>query len=156
MLSRELDNLLANLAKIERGIARVYEYLSKQEAFTPPVRRFWKTIMEEERVHEKIFNDIRERARVDDSFHIEIDTDLETLKGIVQKLNMLLEDMKKSNVSESRAYSFGATIEIEIDEANFLKKIKANDPEITKRLNRIDSETQKHRAMMVNYSRGIR
>ncbi|MFO7598725.1 MAG: hypothetical protein R6X27_02820 [Candidatus Desulfacyla sp.] len=156
MISPKIDNLLVNLAKIERGIARVYEYLSKLETFTPPVRRFWKTIMEEELVHEKIFKDIRERARVDDSFQIEIDTDLDELKGIVQKLNTLLDDIKKSAVSESQAYSFGATIEVEIDEANFLKKIKANDPEITKRLNRVDSETQKHRVMMVNYSRGLR
>jgi hypothetical protein len=64
--------------------------------------------------------------------------------------------VKKTDVSESEAYPFGATIEVEIDEANFLKKIKTNDPEIAKKLNRIDSETQRHRVMMVNYSRGIR
>lgn len=156
MLSRKSDNLLVNLAKIERGIARVYEYLSKLETFTPPVRRFWGAIMEEELVHEKIFKDIREKAIADDSFEIEIDTDLDELKAIVQKLNTLLENMKTSDVSEGEAYSFGATIEVEIDEANFLKRITANDPAITKMINRIDSETQKHRVMMVNYSRGIR
>jgi hypothetical protein len=64
--------------------------------------------------------------------------------------------VKKSDVSECEAYSFGATIEAEIDEASFLKKVKTNDPEITKMLNRIGSETQKHRVMMVNYSRGMR
>ena len=156
MLSRNLDNLLVNLAKIERGLARVYEYLSKFETFTSPVRRFWKTIMEEELVHEKIFKDIRERARVEDSFQIEINTDLDELKAFVHKLNTLLADIKKSDVSESEAYSFGATIEVEIDEANFLKRVKTNDPEISKMLKRIDSETQKHRVMMVNYLRGIR
>jgi len=156
MLSCRMDNLLVNLAKIERGIARVYEYLSKLETFTPPVRRFWKTIMEEELVHEKIFKDIRERARVDDSFQIEIDTDLDELKAIVQKLNTLLENIKNSDVSECEAYSFGATIEVEIDEANFLNMIRTNDPKITQWVKRIASETKKHRVMMVNYSRGIR
>lgn len=156
MLSGKTDNLLANLAKIERGIARVYEYLSKLETFTPPVKRFWGNIMEEELVHEKIFLDIRERARSDDSFEIEIDTDLNELKAIVEKLNTLLKTIKNSDVSESQAYSFGAAIEVEIDEANFLKRIKANDAEITKKLKRVDSDTQKHRVMMVNYSRGIR
>ncbi|MDQ1333147.1 MAG: hypothetical protein QG552_97 [Thermodesulfobacteriota bacterium] len=155
MLSSKMDNLLVNLAKIERGISRIYEYLSKQEAFTPPVRRFWKAIMEEEEVHEKIFKDIRERARADDSFEIEIGTDLDELKAFVEKLNVLLLDIKKSNVSESEAYSFGATIEAEIDEANFLKRVKTKDPEMSKMLNRIDSGTQKHRVMMVNYLRGI-
>jgi len=112
--------------------------------------------MEEELVHEKIFKDIRERARVDDSFQIEIDTDLDELKAIVQKLNTLLENIKNSDVSECEAYSFGATIEVEIDEANFLNMIRTNDPKITQRVKRIASETQKHRVMMVNYSRGIR
>jgi hypothetical protein len=111
--------------------------------------------MEEELVHEKIFRDIRERADANDSFEIEIDTDLDELKAFVHKLNTLLEKIKKGGVSESEAYSFGATIEVEIDEASFLKKIKANDPEIAKMVNRIDSETRKHRVMMVNYSRGI-
>ena len=112
--------------------------------------------MEEERVHEKIFKDIRQRANEDDSFEIEIDTDLDELKTFVHKLNTLLEEMKRSGVSESEAYSFGATIEVEIDEANFLKKIQTNDPDIAKMVNRVNSDTQKHRVMMVNYSRGIR
>lgn len=156
MLSSKMDNLLVNLAKIERGLARIYEFLSKQEGFTPPVKRFWKGIMQEELVHEKIFNDIRERARVDDSFELEIDTALDQLKAFTQKLNALLGNIKRSDVSETEAYSFSATIEAEIDEANFLKKVKTNDPEVTKMLDRIASETQKHRVMMVNYSRGIR
>jgi len=156
MISRKVDNLLVNLAKIEQGLAKIYEYLSKQEAFTPPVKRFWGSIMEEERVHEKIFKDIRQRANADDSFEIEIDTDLDELKAFVHKLNVLLGGMKRSGVSESEAYSFGATIEVEIDEANFLKKIQTNDPDIAKKVNRVNSDTQKHRVMMVNYSRGIR
>jgi len=156
MISHRLDNLLVNLAKIERGMAKIYEYLSQQEAFTPPVKRFWGTIMEEEHIHEKIFKDIREKANNDDSFEIEINTDLDELQTFVHKLNTLLGEMKRSGVSESEAYSFGATIEIEIDEANFLKKIQTNDPDIAKLVNRIDSDTQKHRVMMVNYSRGIR
>ncbi|MBW1782407.1 MAG: hypothetical protein JRL30_16905 [Deltaproteobacteria bacterium] len=156
MISREMDNLLVNLAKIERGLARIYEYLSRQETFTATVQRFWKTIMEEELVHEKIFNDIRERAKVDDSFQIEIETDLDGLKAFVGKLNALLDEIKKKDVSESDAYSFGATIEAEIDEANFLKKIRTNDPELTKMVEEIGLETKKHRAIIVNYSKGIR
>lgn len=155
MLSHDKDNLLVNLAKIERGVSRIYEYLSKHEGFTPPVRRFWATIMEEERVHEKIFLDIRERARTDDAFEIEMDTDLDELKAFVSRLNRMLDSIKKRAVSESEAYSFGATVEVEIDEANFLKKIKSNDPDVMKMLRRVDSDTQKHRVMMVNYSRGI-
>lgn len=156
MISREMDNLLVNLAKIERGLSRIYGYLSKHETFTPPVKRFWGTIMEEELVHEKIFNDIRERAKIDDSFRIEIDTDLDELKAFVGKLNALLDRIKKKDVSESEAYSFAATIEAEIDEANFIKMIRTNDPDLTKMVKHIELETQKHRAMIVNYSRGIR
>jgi len=156
MLSRKEENLLVNMAKIEGGIARIYEYLSKNEAFTPPVRRFWKTIAEEERIHEKIFLDIREKGRNDDSFQIEIDTNLDELKAFVNKLNDMLEKVKKADVCESEAYSFGATIEVEIDEADFLKRIRTNDPEITKMVNRVISDTQKHRVIMVNYQRGVR
>jgi len=156
MVSRKMENLLVNLAKIERGISRIYEHLSKIEAFTPPVRQFWRNIMEEERMHEKIFNDIRNRATSDDSFEIEIDTDLEELKLFVKKVNALLERFKKSDITESEAYSVGATLEVEIDEANFLKLIRTNDPEITRMINRIESDTRKHRVMMVNYAKGIR
>jgi len=156
MVSSEADNLLVNLAKIERGISKIYQHLSKNENFTPPVKRFWGNLMEEELVHEKIFNDIRERAKVDDAFQFEIATDLNELEDFVQRLNTLLQNIKKENVSESEAYSFGATIEAEIDEADFLKKVKTNDPAITERIKLIELETKKHRAMIINYSKGIR
>jgi hypothetical protein len=38
MLSGKIDKLLSNLVKIDRGIARIYEYLSKLETFTPPCK----------------------------------------------------------------------------------------------------------------------
>jgi len=156
MISRETDNILVNLAKIEKGISKIYQHLSKKDIFTPPVRKFWANLMEEELVHEKVFNDIREQAKVDDAFQFEIDTNLNELKDFVQKLNRLLEKIKEENVSESEAYSFGATIEIELDEADFLKKARTNDSAITKRIKQIEEETKKHRAMIINYSRGIR
>lgn len=156
MLSPRMDNLLTNLAKIEQGISRIYEFLSRREDFTPPVRKFWGKISEEERVHEKVFLDIRERAKTDDSFQIEMDTDLNELKAFVGRLNRMVETIKKESISEAEAYSFGATLEIEIDEANFLSKIKCNDPGVTRMVQRVASDTQKHRVMMLNYARGIR
>ncbi len=156
MLTRKMENLLTNLAKIERGISRIYEYLSTREDFTPPVKRFWKNIMEEELVHEKIFKEVQERARTEDAFQIEIDADINDLKAFVAKLNSLLTDIKKPDVSESEAYTVGATIEAEIDEAHFLSMIRTSDPEIDRKVKRIESDTQKHRMMIINYSRGLR
>lgn len=73
MLSPRTENLPTNPAEMERGIARIYDHFANSEGFTPPVRKFWADIREEELTHEKIFAGIRGRARVDDDFTIEID-----------------------------------------------------------------------------------
>lgn len=156
MVSTETDKLLVNLAKIETGLSRVYEHLSKMDGFTNPVKNFWMTMKNEELGHAKVFNDIRERAKVDDSFEFEVDLDLKDLKGFVEKVNKLLEKIKKENITESEAYSFGALIEAELDEAEFMKKINTNDAGIAKNIKQIANDTKKHNLLLVNYSRGIR
>ena len=126
---------MVNLAKIERGISKIYELLSKREAFTNPVQKFWKTLMEEELTHAKIFDDIREKGRIDDRFQVEIDADIDELKRFVQKIKKLLAKITAEEVSESEAYSFGAIIEAEFDEAAFIKKIQTTMRVLPKWLN---------------------
>ena len=41
MITVELDRLLVHLAKVETGLSRVYERLSKKENFRPQVQGFW-------------------------------------------------------------------------------------------------------------------
>ena len=156
MITNRTNTLLVNLAKIERGVSKIYEHLSKRKGFTRPVQKFWKTLMEEELTHAKIFDAIREKGGVEDSFQFEIDADLGELKEFVQRANKLLVKIVAEDVSESEAYSFGAIIEAEFDEAAFIKKIKTNDEGIAKMIKRIDEETKKHRMVLMNYSRGVR
>ena len=156
MVSPKTDKLLVNLAKIETGLSRVYEHLSKMDGFTNPVKKFWTTMKDEELGHAKVFNDIREKAKIDDSFEFEIDIDLKDLKGFVEKVNKLLEKIKKESITESEAYSFGSLIEAELDEAEFMKKITTNDAGISKNIKQIANDTKKHNLLLVNYSRGIR
>ena len=156
MVSTETDKLLVNLAKIETGISRIYGHLSQMDNFTNPAKKFWMTMQDEELGHAEVFNDIRERAKVDDSFEFEIDIDLKELKDFVEKVNKLLEKIKKGGITESEAYSFGSLIEAEFDEAEFLKKIKTSDAGIAKKIKQIANDTKKHNLLLVNYSRGIR
>ena len=107
MITNRTNTLLVNLARIERGISKIYELLSKREGFTNPVQKFWETLMEEELTHAKTFDDIREKGRVEDTFQVEIDADLDELKGFVQRVKKLLSKITAEDVSESEAYSFG-------------------------------------------------
>ena len=50
-MTRELDSLLVHLAKVETGLSKVYERLSKKEGFTPQVKKFWFELMNEELMH---------------------------------------------------------------------------------------------------------
>lgn len=163
MLSKEHNLILSNLAKIEVGLSKIYQCLSKCHNFTDPVKRFWETIAEEELMHAKVFNDIRSKANVDKSFQVDIPIDNDQLKLFVNKVNNLLKGIKGKDSkgleiykTEAEAYKFGASVEGNLDEANFFRQIKVDDTEFTKKIQQIDNATKKHRMIMVNYSRGIK
>jgi len=163
MLSKEHDLVLANLAKIEVGLSKIYQCFSKCDNFTNPVKRFWETITEEELMHAKVFNNIRSKASIDKSFQVDILVDNNQLKLFVNKVNSLLKVIKGKDSNkleiyknESEAYKFGASIEGELDEANFFRTIKINDTEFAKNIEQIENATKKHRMIMVNHSRGIK
>jgi hypothetical protein len=156
LMSTQTDKLLLNLAKLETGVSKIYRYLSKQDHFTNPVKRFWIIMMHEELMHAKIFDKIRERVKADGSIQFEINIDMGQLKGFVEKVNKLLQEIKNREITESEAYSFGAYIEAQLDEANFTKKISTNNPEIEAKIEQIETETKKHRMILVNFSKGIR
>jgi hypothetical protein len=113
-------------------------------------------MMNEELMHAKIFDKIREKVNADGSVQFEINIDMGQLKGFVEKVNKLLQVIKNREVTESEAYSFGAHIEAQLDEANFTKKISTNDPEIEAKIEQIETDTKKHRMVLVNFSKGIR
>jgi hypothetical protein len=113
-------------------------------------------MMNEELIHAKIFDEIRGKVKADDAIRLEINIDMGQLKGFVDNVNRLLQEIKRKEFAESEAYSFGAHIEVQLDEANFTKKISTNDPEIEAKMEQIETETKKHRIVLVNFSRGIR
>ncbi len=151
----ETDKLLVNLGKIERGLAKIYEHLSKNEKFSGPVRTFWRTIMKEELLHAQVFEEIRERAAKDDSFHFEAGISMHELEAFVEKINALLRSTMTEDITEAEAYRLGAKIETELDESSFLNKISAADEAIAKRLKQVENDTKKHRMIMINHMRGI-
>lgn len=110
----------------------------------------------EEIRHTYVFERILERAKTDKSFNIDINVPLETLKDFVKKVNQLLIKIKDGSVSEKEAYSLGALIEAELDEASFLQKITTNDDFISKSISQLINDTKKHNLILVNYSRGVR
>jgi len=156
VISDEKDRLLANLAKIEMGLSKIYEHLAQRKDFRKPVKEFWNTMKNEEIGHAYVFERIRERAKTDKSFDIDINIPLQDLKQFVDKVNALLKKVKNETISETEAYSFGAIIEAELDEASFLRKIATNDPAISESISELIHDTKKHNLVLVNYSRGVR
>ncbi|MFH2013056.1 MAG: hypothetical protein ABIJ37_10205 [Pseudomonadota bacterium] len=163
MLSKEQDLILTNLAKIEIGISKIYQWLSKCDNFTKPVKKFWKTIAEEELMHAKVFNEIQSKANTDKSFQVDIFIDNNQLKLFVNKINKLVKLINEKDSSgletykhESEAYKLGASIEGTLDENNFFRKIKVNDADFAQKIQQIENDTKKHNMIMINYSRGIK
>jgi translation elongation factor EF-Ts len=163
MLSKDHDLVLANLAKIEVGLSKIYQCLSECDNFTEPVKKFWEEIAKEELTHAKVFNDIRSKASIDSSFQVDILIDNKQLKHFVKKVNSLVKEINKKDSNEleiykkeSEAYKFGASLEGDLDESNFLRRIEVNDTEFAKKLQQIEHATKKHSIIMINYSRGIK
>lgn len=155
MTNKEKDLIFRNLIKIESGIAKIYNRLSVKKNFSGPVQTFWRNIAMEEELHADIFDEIR-RGMINDEIPVAIHIDMETLKDFVDKINGLVKKTTSEEFSDSDAYSLGAFIEAELDEAEFIKAIKTTDQKFIKMLKRVENDTKKHRVMLVNYSRGIK
>jgi hypothetical protein len=155
MLSRELDRLLIGLAKVETGLSKVYEKLSEKEHFREQVQRFWFELKNEELMHARVLNKIRERAISDDSFEVDIAVKEDQLRSFVDRAKELIKTAGR-DVSESEAYKLCAEIEGELDEASFLDGIRTNDETVTKRLEAVKTDTKKHRMVLINHARGIK
>jgi rubrerythrin len=119
------------------------------------VKKFWATIAGEEKLHADTLDKIH-KAFKDNSINISVDIQIETLKGFVSKINDILPKASSEDLTESEAYSIGATIEVELDESGFTRMIQATDEKLSTLLKMIENDTKKHRVMLVNYSRGIR
>ena len=155
MINKEKDLLLKNLIKIESGIAKIYNRLATKNSFTAPVQKFWRSIALEEELHADILDEIRHGMN-NDGIPIVININMERLKEIVDKINKIANVAASEKCSESNAYSLGALIEAELDEAEFIKMIETTDQKFIKLLKKIENDTKKHRVMLVNYSRGIK
>ena len=155
MINKEKDLLLGNLVKIESGIAKIYNHFSTKINFTAPVQKFWRSLALEEELHADIFDEFRE-AMYNDGIPGVIHISIDKLKEFASKVNRLTKEVTVKKISESEAYSMGALIEAELDEAGFIQMIETTDQKFIGLLKRIENDTKKHRVMLVNYSRGIK
>jgi hypothetical protein len=155
MITRETDRVLIGLAKIETGLSKVYEKLSGKSYFRPQVKTFWKELANEEMVHAQVFNKIRERVVSDDSFQVQIGSDMDFLKEFVIRAKELVKKVE-TDISEAEAYNLCAQIEGELDEASFIDRIQIQDDMLSRKLARVKADTRKHRIVLINYARGIK
>lgn len=155
MITRELDRLLVHLAKVETGLSRIYERLSKKQTFRPQVQTFWFELMNEELTHARVFNKIREKALSDGSFQVDVALKEDQLRTFVERARDLIKVVEK-DVSESDAYKLCAQIEGDLDEASFVDGLRMNDETMTRRLEKVKADTRKHRMVLVNYARGFK
>ena len=116
---------------------------------------FWSELAGEEMVHAQVFNKIRERVVSDDSFQVQIGTDLEFLKKFVNRAKELIKKVE-TDISEAEAYNLCAQIEGELDEASFIDRIQIQDDMLSRKLARVKADTRKHKIVLINYARGIK
>jgi len=155
MIPRDTDRVLIGLAKIETGLSRVYEKLAGKPYFRPQVKSFWSELAKEEMVHAQIFNKIRERIVSDEALQVSIGSDMDFLKGFVNKAKELVKKVD-TDVSEADAYNLCAQIEGELDEASFVDRIQMKDEVLNRKLARVKADTRKHKMVLINYARGIK
>jgi hypothetical protein len=155
MITRETDRVLIGLAKIETGLYRIYEKLGEKPYFRPQVKRFWSELAEEEMVHAQVFNKVRERIVSDESLQVRIDSDMDFLKGFVNKARELVKKVD-GDISEADAYNLCAQIEGQLDEASFIDRIQMKDEGLNRKLARVKADTRKHKMVLINYARGIK
>jgi rubrerythrin len=155
MIARENEKVLVGLAKIETAISRVNEKLSRKPYFRQPVKNFWSELANEEMVHAKIFNEIRERAVSDESLQIQVGSDLVFLKEFVDKAKQLAK-RTDTDISEAEAYDLCAQIEAELDKASFIGCIQIQDDVLSRKLSKIKADTRRHKMVLINYARGIK
>jgi rubrerythrin len=155
MITRETDRVLIGLAKIETGLSRVYEKLAAKPYFRQQVKSFWSELAKEEMVHAQVFNKIRERVVSDDSFQVQIGSDMDFLKEFVNRAKELVRKVE-TDISEAEAYNLCAQIEGELDEASFIDRIQIQDDMLSRKLARVKADTRKHRIVLINYARGIK
>jgi rubrerythrin len=155
MITRQTDRLLIGLAKIETGLSRIYEKLSEKPYFRQQVKSFWSELAKEEMVHAQVFNKIRGRVVSEESFQVRIGTDMDFLKGFVNRAKELIKKVE-TDISESDAYNLCAQIEGELDEASFIDRIQMQDDGLSRKLARVKADTRKHKMVLINYARGIK
>jgi hypothetical protein len=156
MLSADHAAILAGLDKIETGLSRVYKHLSEMGHFAEPVKVFWSSMSAEELMHARTIAEIREATLADEAIHLDLGIDRTQLRDFVQKVNSLLERVKRADMSESDAYSLAALIEAELNEAAFLDGVKIDDPGLAQKIRRMGNDTKRHRVILVNYARGVK
>ncbi|MBU2549537.1 MAG: hypothetical protein KKB20_14055 [Proteobacteria bacterium] len=154
MLPPDDDKILANLIKIEFGLSKIYDHMSRRENFTRPVKAFWETMAREEDIHGRVFQEIRDKAGTMDSFVVQLKIDMDRLRAFVDQVNDLLVQVRKADLSEVEAFQFGQLIEAELDEAEFLKGMVVSDSEIEKKIRKIEVDTKKHRMILIQHSKG--
>jgi len=154
MTNKEKDLIFRNLVRIEHGIAKIYNHFSMKSNFSNPVKNFWRNIANEEELHADLFDEIRQGV-LDGDVQVTLDIDLADLKGFVDKINGQLKSIQSEDYDESGAYSFGALIETELDEAKFVQMVHTNEPKFMNMLTKIENDTKKHRVILINHSKGV-
>ncbi len=154
-INKENDHLLRILSTVESGIAKIYKRFSTKKSFSEPTQKFCRAKSKEEELHAEYFEKIRKCINTD-NIPVVINIDIERLKEFVNKINRSIKDVMTGKYSESDAYSLGAGIEIEMGESKFIKGIETTDQKFTRMLKKIENDTERHRVVLVNYSRGIK
>jgi hypothetical protein len=152
MLTPDAERKLAALEKIETALANLYGGFSLNEDYSDPARRVWVSIMAAELSHARLFQSIANRAREKESVQIEIRIDVPALRRTVDRIKALQKTIREERVSESRAFVIGAFIEEELFEFSYSKRIKTNDAEVAKDIERVVEETREHHILLHNHA----
>ena len=152
MISEEIEELLILLEKIEKTISKIYGTFAIDESFTDEARSFWTMMMEAEIEHAALFKNIREEAKRKEDVQIELNFDMDYLLRSYEEIKNIQKTITVDNVPEKKAYAIASQIEENLYEYSYIKRVKSNDKEIMKIIEKVDEDTRQHYYLLHNYS----
>jgi hypothetical protein len=152
MISEEIEELLILLEEIEKSISNIYGTFAVNESFTDEAKSFWAMMMQAELEHAALFRNIREEAKNKEDVQIELNFDTDHLQKSYQEIKNTQRIVTEGEIPEKKAYALAANIEENLCEYSFIKRVKSNDRDIMKRINKVEEDTKKHYYLLHNYS----
>ncbi|MBW1800857.1 MAG: hypothetical protein JRJ85_09010 [Deltaproteobacteria bacterium] len=122
------------------------------DTFSEDTRRFWATMMEAELEHAALFRNIREKAKQDEDTQIDLNIQLDQLRDSYKKIKVIEQKAVSGDISDTKAFGLGAFIEEGLFEFSYSKRVRSNNPDVMKKIRKVENDTKQHYMLLHNYA----